>query len=445
MTQVTDVDRNPGGERHEFGTLLRTHRRRMRLTQQALAQLSTVSSRTIRDIESDRVRARPRTVQLLADGLGLAGLAREAFVEASRGGTRSHPVEPEFGTEPPYTVDTLHGRASEVGALIHAIESQRRRAICVLGLGGVGKSRTVLEVARRLHSQRNWPVLWVSAAARAQRHGATHGQLVSEIHSLLHTGRPDSSHLCRLIGGHDVLLVLDGVAQLAPTASDVLREMLSRCPGLRIIVTSRAPLLLAGYQPAIVDPLPVPPEGHAAGPRDEIASVPSVQLLVERLAQVHPGWVPDAEEMDAVATLCRRLDGLPLALEVAAHQGHVLSLRELASLPLVELVRLGAPSTTTGRMASIRETIDASYRLLDEANVAHLHALASLAPTWSVTDAAAAMKRPQAEVVNTLGVLIRVGLIRRRYDNQMSCFTVPNLVRGFLHHPNGSAAGTQAW
>lgn len=440
---MTNRERHLDGAEHvaggsEFGTLLRAHRRRIRLTQQALAQLSTVSSRTIRDIETGRVSARPRTVELLADGLGLTGLAREAFIQAVSP-VKAPRGRGELDTEPPHAAGTLYGRDSEVRALVHAIASQHRRAICVLGLGGVGKSRTALEVARRLYTQRSWPVLWVSAGQRPHGQPATRGELRGEIHALLQAARPDHahlSHLCGLFGTHDILLVLDGVGHLTAAANEVLQHMLGRCPGLRIIVTSRSPLLLAGYQPAIVDPLPIPPDADVAGQSDELSSVPSVQLLVERLAEIHPGWMPTAEDMSAVATLCRRVDGLPLALEVAAHQGHVLSLRELAALPPAELVRLGAPSAT-GRMASIRETIDASCRLLDDSDVTHLRTLATLAPTWSLSDAEAALQRPRAEVVNTLGVLIRAGLIRRRHGDQMSYFTVPNLVRGFLHHPVG--------
>jgi transcriptional regulator with XRE-family HTH domain len=414
----------------EFGTLLRTHRRRAGLTQQALAELATVSSRAIRDLECERARARARTVQLLADGLGLTGLTRQAFVDAGRrtaGGPET--TNTELDTDPPHSGDPLFGRDSEVHALIHALESQRRRAISVLGLGGVGKSRTVLEVARQLHQQRKWPVLWVPAGSRLQH--VKRGRLVAEIRMQLESSSPDVSQVCRLIGEHDALMVLDDLATVGPAAGDLLQDMLGRCPGLRIIVTTRGPAVPLGCQPAMITPLPIPPDDAEAGSLARIATVPSVQLLVERLAEIQPGWALTPDDIHAVAVLCRRLDGLPLALEIAAHQCTVLSPQELASLPAADLLGLSAPAAS-GESVSVSEIVATSCALLDETQLSRLRVLSELPASWTVYDVEAALGLARAEVVSTLVVLTRLGLVRRQHCHPTSVFHVLNLVRDHL-------------
>lgn len=428
MSVMANVDDGAHGvTAGEFGELLRSYRRRAGLTQQALAQLATVSSRTIRDLELGRAHARPRTVRLIADGLGLLGLRREAFLDAGRRtGNTLDVAGPALDTEPPYTADPLIGRAGEVRTIAHALQSPRRRAILVLGLGGVGKSRVVLEVARRLHQQRQWPVLWVAVHTCPRRE--VRGQLVREVYSLLQASAPDSSRLCRLIGSHDVLLVLDGVTELTPTMSGLIEDMLGSCPGLRVVVTSRQALAMPGAQPAVLGPLPLPPEdGLASDP----TSVPAVQLLLERLAGVQPGWAPTAGELSAVVRLCQRLDGLPLALEIVAHQHTVLSLPELVAMPSRELLRLCAP-VPAGGSTNLWDLINFSCQLLSDAVINDLRILARLDGAWSVSDAETALGRSRAEVVNSLVPLTRLGLIRRRYDPHGSTFTLLNLVREFV-------------
>ena len=419
-----------GGDGREFGGLLRTHRLRVGLTQKALAELATVSSRTIHELECGRARARVRTVHLLADGLGLTGLSRQAFLDAGRRTpTKADTAVLELDTDPPPSRGPLFGRDSEVHAMVHTLASQRRRAVAVLGLGGVGKSHTVLEVARQLHQQREWPVLWIHADFGFPF--TEQGRLLAEIRAQLESSSPDTSDVCRLIGGHHALLVLDGLTSVTPTVNDLLQQMLSRCPGLRIIATMRELIAPPGFAPAVVSPLPFPPNDVDAGSLSGITRVPSVQLLVERLTEVQSGWTLTPNDIHAVVALCRRLDGLPLALEIASQQCTALSLRELASLSSADLIGLSAPAAT-GEPMSIRDVIASSCALLDESHLSHLQALTTLPATWILRDAEAALKMPRARVVNTLVTLTRFGLVRRQHDNHTSVFQVLNLVREYL-------------
>lgn len=446
-----------------FGDLLRAHRRRAGLTQDELGDLSAISSRTIRDIEAGKAHGRLHTINLLADGLGLQGLIRETFVEAGR----RRPDDPAgtmnaVDAAPPAAINRLVGRDTDVRAMVHALESGCHRVVSVCGLGGVGKTRTVLEVARRIHNERKWPVIWVPASPTAPL--AASGPLAREIQELLEAGTRAITQISRVIRRHDTLLVLDGVTDLAAPASDTVQQLLSRCPKLRVIATSRAALPIPGAHPTMVPPLPTPPGADGPPSLTALAGVPSVRLLVERVAETQPGWGLTTQDAPAVAELCRRLDGLPLALELAAHQTTVLSVQELAARPTGDLLALAPPASTNrawpapingappvpingtppvpnngarlasthGKPATIRQLIDDSYRLLTDSDRAHLHTLTTLDPPWTIDDAAAALRRTGTDTVDTLVVLTRVGLIRRHQEQETTQFEVLNLVRGYL-------------
>jgi predicted ATPase len=130
--------------------------------------------------------------------------------------------------------------------------------------------------------------------------------------------------VARRVGGGDHLLVLDNLEQLLPDAASPLVELLGRCPGLRLLVTSRVPLRVSAEHLLRVEPLALPGLEGAADP-EALAAVPSVALFTERARAVQPGFRVDERNGATVAAICRRLDGLPLALELAAARLRLLS------------------------------------------------------------------------------------------------------------------------
>ncbi len=243
----------------EFGELLRTHRIRVGLTQQQLADFAMVSVRAIRDLECGRTRSpRAETVRLLADGLRLDDDSRAMLQEA--GGRPAGPVS----VPPPAPVSAIVGRELEAAALLDLFVDGRR-LVTVTGVSGVGKTRLALEVAGELHFRLGWSVAWLPA-----------------------------SRTPAIDDNQDTVLVTDHV----PDAGLLLRH-----PRLRVIVTALAPTGMPGEHVFPLAPL---------------ADDAAVHLLVTNVRRVRPGFRREAANHAALMGLVRELDGLPSALEFAA-------------------------------------------------------------------------------------------------------------------------------
>lgn len=415
-----------------FPELLRFKRVQAGLTQRTLADLSTISPRTIRALESGRVNARMQTVRLLADALELDGLARELFVSAGLGSGGPAPVGAAPCPAVPTSVNALLGRDVEVRALVAALESDHRRLISLSGLAGVGKSRVAAETAARLSSRRGWPVLWIGAGAVAlDGHGTAFGPLLRSLRLLVESGAQDVSAVCRLIGRHEVLLVLDGVADArAPIG---VEELLAYCPGIRVVSTSRAPWNVAGIQGTVLAPLAVPgPDWETASSPDVLAGVPSVRLLVDRLSEIRPGFALGGADAGAAVRLCRTLDGLPAALEAAAARCGVLSLRRLADMPAAQLLELPAANRSAGVPGTIGCPIRSGVERLDPAPRALLGELALFDRPLTAHEAAEALQRPMNQVVEGLSALTGGGFVRAAHEDAETRLHLPNLVRAAL-------------
>ncbi|SCG18992.1 Helix-turn-helix domain-containing protein [Micromonospora echinofusca] len=413
-----------------FSELLRRQRIRAGLTQRALADLSTVSARAIRDLEAGRANARTQTIHLLVDGLRLQGVAREEFIRASLSGRRTGPFDLDGTAAAPGAIGALHGRDAEVGALVKMLSSGSRRMVSLSGLPGVGKSRMAAEIAARVGCGHDWPVLWLGTELPGA--GPTLEPAPRSLRALLDESAQDAiAHLRRLVGRHRAVLVLDGVPEATLAAG--VADLLSYCPGLRLISTSRAPWHVPGVQAAVVSPLATPgPEGPAGYRPETLAEVPSVRLFVERLGEVRPGFTLDRANAGAVAALCRRLDGLPLALEVAACQGRVLSVHQLTQLPVPELLDLGVPARGDERPRTLGGLLGATVARLSDGQRALLRELVRHDRAWTVPEVAAVARCPLGETVGALDVLVGRGLVRTSHGEPADGLRVPNLLRTYL-------------
>lgn len=420
----------PGGEAASppFAEILRFSRFRAGLTQKALADLSTISPRAIRDLEAGRANARTQTLLLLADGLKLNGLMRELFVQAGLGG-RPVGTSLEAALPVPTPVNAILGRDGEVCAMMDVLESGRRRMISLSGLPGVGKTRVAMELAARLGARRGWPVLWVGLASQGLNgRGKAVGPLIRSLRLLMESGAHDLSRIAKLVGQHEALLVLDGVADVnIPLGAE---ELLAYCPGLRVISTSRAPWHVSLVQPSVLPPLPVPECGATSA--HVALNVPSVRLLVDRLAEVRPGFTLTPADAAAVAQLCRRLDGLPLALEAVAGLFQVFGLRQLAEAPAADLLQVSVPARSPRRPETLGSLIGSRLEGLSDGQRAILGQLARPEQGWTVQDLAGALDRPLREVVGDLSVLIGNGLVLAPHGEPATDLRIPNLLRALV-------------
>ena len=358
--------------------------------------------------------ADPAELQRLV-GDDLAVLLSERF-EMSRPGDGAAGGAPLAGALPaPAT--PLVGREQEAAAVEDLVVREGARLVTLTGPGGVGKTRLAVEAARRLGPGFADGVRFVElasvssadlvAAAVATGLGltTTGGKLVTDVQSYLRARR--------------LLLVLDNFEQVVG-AAPLLAELLGAAPGLVVLVTSRVVLRLSGEHEFPVPPLPVPPAGSSPDP-EQLQRYASVGLFVERARAAAPGFELTGGNAAAVAEICRRLDGLPLAIELAAARVRLLP-------PQTLLPRLGHQlSLLTGgardlpeRQRTLRNTLDWSYGLLPASEQALFARLGVFAGPFSLPAAEAVgadspdpgqVKEP-APVLETLGTLVDSSLVQ---------------------------------
>ncbi|MFJ2867764.1 helix-turn-helix domain-containing protein [Kitasatospora sp. NPDC087314] len=399
-----------------FGELLRLRRERIGLTQQCLADHATLSVRAIRDMESGRVR-RPRneTVRLLADALRLEGRGRTDFEEAAR----RHPLADEPVAEPaapPVARGAIVGREMEAEVLADAFAVHGDRLVSLVGLGGVGKTRLALEVARRLHLSARWSVQWVDCG------GAPHPW----------RGLPDD--IVRELGDRTALLVLDGAD--GGVDAGQLDGLFRHCPGLRVLITAREARPLPGGQVIPLAPLPVPAPELDAEP-EALAQVGAVRLLLSHLCRLRPGYTLERSEAPAVAELCRHLDGLPGALERAAGWALVQSTAQLVARLTAVPFTLAAPPVVFGARGDVRDEVEPAIRRLTERQRALLDVLVDEPGDWSGEDAAVRSGWALQTCLATVHELLSRGLIRSVPARDGVRFTVLNLCRRLVREERG--------
>ncbi len=311
-----------------FADLLAELRLGRGLSQEELAAVAMVSVRAISDLERGLTR-RPQgaTVRRLADALGLAMAERAEFELASRQAPPAQRgrLEPAAAAGLPAPLASIVGRDADVAAIGRLLRGSAR-LVTITGPGGVGKTRLAVEAGWRIGGRFD-RVGWVdlSPLRTADEVPATIGAAVGP------TGQPGSVRsLTGRIGSASWLLILDSAERVAD-AAPALADLLAGCPRLVLLVTSRVALGLRGEHLWPLTPLPVPPPADS-GELDRLAATPAVALLVERARAVRPGFALDAGNAAAVAALCRRLDGLPLAIELAAARLRTREPRDLATL-----------------------------------------------------------------------------------------------------------------
>jgi predicted ATPase/DNA-binding XRE family transcriptional regulator len=349
-----------------FGELLRRHRLAARLTQEELAERSRLSPHAVGALERG-VRRHPyrTTVDMLAEALGLSRPQREELAAAARGRRR-----PRVGARPvqhrsvrlPVPPTPLVGRERE---LRHACDLLRRphvRLVTLTGSPGVGKTRVALAAASALEADFTDGVMFVPLVALTD-----HELVLPAVGRALGVSEAGGAQLLdRLaahIDGRRLLLVLDNFEQVLP-AVDALAELMARCPGLHLLVTSRANLLIRGEHRMPVPPLAVPREGESA--LAVLADVPSVSLFLQRAEAAAPGFRLTHANVAAVAEVCRLLEGIPLAIELAAPWTELLPpevLRRRLENRLQWLV--GGPRDVPAHQRTMRATLEWSHGLLE--------------------------------------------------------------------------------
>jgi predicted ATPase/DNA-binding XRE family transcriptional regulator len=339
-----------------FAGLLRQLRAAAGLTQEELAEAARLSPRSISDLERGINRtARRETALLLAGALGLSGSRKQLFVASARG-----QAAPAVPNNLPAELTPFVGRdreRSEVRAL-----AELSRLVTLTGPGGCGKTRLGLRVAAGL-LDRAGDGVWVAELAPVTDENAVAAAVAGALRIPLAPGRAALDTLADALAPQDILIVLDNCEHVLGGCVKTADALLRRCPKLRLIATSREPLGMDGEAIYRVPSLSLP----AADADSAAAALSSdaVALLAARARAHGVSLAMDAGNVPLVVSVCRRLDGMPLAIELAAARLRSMSLPDLAGR-LDQRFRLltGGSRTAVPRQQTLRAAIGWSYSLL---------------------------------------------------------------------------------
>jgi predicted ATPase/transcriptional regulator with XRE-family HTH domain len=388
-------------ERLTFGLVLKQFRLAAGLTHEALAERASLGARTISDLERGVSRApRPDTLALLIGALDLPPEQRALLREAARPHLNLTPGTASPIRSPnhlPLPLTSFVGREQEARTVHDLLGRDDTRLVSLTGPGGVGKTRLALQAAVQMVDAFPDGVFAVDLAPISDPNSVC--DAIARVLEVSDGCRSSLPSLIAALGEKRLLLLLDNFEHLL-TAAPLVTDVLRGCPHLKVMVTSRAALRLSGEQEFPVPALPVPDPTHLPGV-ETLIDYAAVRLFVDRAARVRPDFTLTDENAAAVAAICARLDGLPLAVELAAARVRalpppmLLDRLETPHSATLDLLTRGARDAPL-RQQTLRDTIAWSHDLLDEQERALFRRLAVFSGGCTL-EAAEAICNPSRE------------------------------------------------
>lgn len=315
----------------------------------------------------------------------------------------------------PVPADLLVGRDRELAALSGVLASERARLVTLTGPPGIGKTRLAVACAAAYAELTGRAAVFLDLAP-VQDPGLVVAELAQAVGIEPRSGTDLIGQLAAA-GSEHQLVVLDNCEHLLAAAADVGR-VLAACPRLLVLATSRERLRLSAEQEFLVPPLALPAPAEVAD-LATLAANASVALLVDRARRINPGFILTAANAALLASACARLEGLPLAIELAAARLKVLTPAEL----LLRLGRrmevlTGSTRDVPARQRALRDAIAWSYDLLDRNEQALFRSLSAFVGTWTLADAASVCGVTTGHMLAPVESLLDKSLIRRLPDDE---------------------------
>ena len=363
------------------------HRALMRLfaatgrRQQALAQFHRLRGSLRRDLEAE---PDPQTAELyralLRGEVEVGPAGEDELIRAAPKASRPPaPARPRHHL--PIALTSFVGRERELGEVARLLD--RDRLVTLTGAGGAGKTRLALETARaRSGGYRDG--VWLVELAGLGDPALVPGATASALGLTLPSQRPDLEELSAQLAGWEALVILDNCEHLVGACAPLAERLLATCPSLRILTTSREPLRVTGEVTWRVPSLGLPP-GNGRLRAADLEGYESVRLFCERAADVAPSFALDDDNAQPVAHICLRLDGMPLAIELAAARAGSLSPMQIAERLGDSLAVLTAGSRAAlDRQQTLRATLNWSHDLLSSDERVLFRRLAVFAGSFSL-------------------------------------------------------------
>jgi predicted ATPase/DNA-binding CsgD family transcriptional regulator len=312
----------------------------------------------------------------------------------------------------PRQLTSFVGREREIGEVARLLGSTA--LVTLTGTGGAGKTRLALQVAADLvdaHADGVW-----LAELAALSDGSLVAQAIAQAVGVQEeTRRPLVEILASFLRPRELLLLLDNCEHLVEACAALVDRLLRACPQVRILATSREPLGIAGETVFRVPSLPLPDPGRRP-PIEQLVHYEAVRLFLDRALAVQPGFAVTDRNAPALAQVCHRLDGIPLAIELAAARMGALTVEQIAAR-LDQRFRLlrGGSRTAMPRQQTLRATVDWSYDLLPERERLLLHRLAVFAGGWMLEAAETVCSGAgieEHEVLDLLSALVKKSLVQ---------------------------------
>jgi predicted ATPase len=364
----------------------------------------------------------------------LATLLSERFAEGqnnpasarSDAGTRGRP-----DTSLPLTSTTLVGREDDIAEVCRLLETPEVRFVTLTGPGGIGKTRLAIAVAQEMVKAQAMKTVFLPLAAITEPELVL-PRIVEGVGAAMEGTRPAAEILAEHLAGAPALLVLDNLEQVVSAGPDI-DDLLTHVPGLKILATSRIALRLRAEHEYAVEPLTVPVFDDRPS-TEEVASLPAVRLFVDRAQAVRRDFALTPENAVPVAEICQRLDGLPLAIELAASRTRLLEPAALLARLGTRLDSLGSgPVDLPERQRTLRATIEWSVGLLNDEERKMLSTLSVFVDGWTMEAGVAVAGAGEEETLDLLVTLSRHSLVHIAAGTDGPRFRMLETIREFVH------------